>query len=152
MVKPGAIAADIGLGLAAGLAGTAAMTVSSAAESKLRGRSGSSVPVRAASKVLGVEPQDERNERRFGILVHWGYGTGWGAARGLLAAMGLPAPAATAAHLAALWGSEQVMLPALGVISPAEMWSPREIAISAWHDLVYAGVAGAAYELLDNSR
>lgn len=152
MVKPGTIAAVIGVGLAAGLAGTAAMTASSTAEMKLRGRSGSSAPAQAAAKVLGVKPQGEKEQQRFGTLVHWGYGTGWGAVRGLLAALGLPAPAATAAHLAAIWGTEQVMLPALGVAPPATRWGAKELAIDAWHHLVYAGAAGATYELLDHAR
>ena len=51
--------------------------------------------------------------------MHWTYGTGWGAARGILAALGLPAPAATAAHLALVWGSELVMLSALEMAPPA---------------------------------
>src|SRR5579875_3778900 len=104
MIKPGQVAAAIGVGLAAGLAGTAAMTASSTIEMKLRGRSGSSTPVQAAKKVLGVQPEGEKEQKRFGTLVHWGYGTGWGAARGVLAALGLPAPAATAAHLVTVWG------------------------------------------------
>jgi hypothetical protein len=152
MVKPGQVAAAVGVGLAAGLAGTAAMTASSSIEMKLRGRSGSSAPAQAAGKVLGVRPEGEKENKRFGTLVHWGYGTGWGAVRGILACAGLPAPAATAAHMAAVWGAEQVMLPALGVAPPATEWGVKEIAIDAWHHLVYAGATGAAYELLDRTR
>lgn len=152
MVKPGAVAAAVGVGLAAGVAGTVAMTISSTAEMKLRGRSGSSAPAQAASKVLGVEPEGEREKKRFGTLVHWGYGTGWGAVRGVLGALGLPAPAATAAHLATVWGTEQVMLPALGISPPATQWGAKELAIDAWHHLVYAAATGAVYELLDHNR
>jgi hypothetical protein len=151
-IKPGAIAAAAGVGLAAGLAGTAAMTVSSTVEARLRGRGGSSTPAQTAGKVLGVDPQGEKGQKRFNSLVHWGYGTGWGAARGVLAALGLPAPAATAAHLAAVWGSEQIMLPALDISPPATQWGAKELAIDAWHHLVYAGATGAAYELLDHTR
>lgn len=152
MIKPGQVAAAAGAGLAAGLAGTAAMTVSSTIEMKLRGRAGSTAPALAASKVLGIHPQDENEQKRFGTLVHWGYGTGWAAVRGVLAMLGLPAPAATAAHLAAVWGSELVMLPALGVSPPATQWGAKEIAIDAWHHIVYASVTGAAYEVLDRTR
>jgi hypothetical protein len=152
MVKPGKVAAAAGVGLAAGLAGTVAMTASSTIEMKLRGRSGSSAPAQAAGKVLGVRPKGEKENKRFATLVHWGYGTGWGAVRGILACLGLPAPAATAAHLAAVWGTEQVTLPALGVAPPLPQWGAKEIAIDAWHHLVYAGATGAAYELLDHTR
>jgi hypothetical protein len=151
MIKPGEIAAA-GVGLAAGLAGTAAMTVSSTIEMKLRGRAGSSAPARAASKVLGIHPQGENEQKRFATLVHWGYGTGWGAVRGVLASLGLPAPAATAAHMAMVWGSEQLMLPALDITPPATQWGAKEIAIDAWHHMVNAGAVGAAYELLDHAR
>lgn len=47
--------------MVAGVVGTAAMTVSSTLEAKLRGREPSTTPARAA-------------------VAHWGCGTGWGAA------------------------------------------------------------------------
>lgn len=152
MVRPGQIAAAAGVGLAAGAAGTAAMTASSTIDMKIRGRPGSPAPAQAAAKVLGVKPEGEKENKRFSTLVHWAYGTGWGAARGVLAVLGLPAPAATAAHLALVWGTEQVMLPALGVSPPATQWGAKELAIDAWHHLIYAAAAGAAYELLDGNR
>jgi hypothetical protein len=116
---------------------------------KLRGRPASSAPARAAAKVLGVEPVDEEAEARFSNHVHWGYGTASGGPRGLLAAAGLSGPAATAAHFAVIWGSEQVMLPALGVAPPLTEWGTKEVAIDALHHLVYAGATGVAYSLLD---
>jgi len=45
----------IGRGLLAGLAGTAAMTVSSTLEMRLRGRAASSAPADATAKVLGID-------------------------------------------------------------------------------------------------
>jgi hypothetical protein len=116
---------------------------------KVRGRPASSTPAQAAAKVLGVEPVDEEAKARFSNLVHWGYGTAWGGARGLLAAAGLSGPAATAAHLGAVWGSEQLMLPTLGVTPPLTEWGAKEVAIDALHHLVYAGATGVAYSLLD---
>src|SRR5215210_3363610 len=117
-MKLGDVAAAVGKGLFAGVPGTATMTASSTLEAKLRGRGASSTPAQAAQKVLGVEPIDEGSEARFSNLVHWGYGTVWGGARGLLAAAGLSGPTATAAHLGAVWDSEQIMLPALDVTPP----------------------------------
>jgi hypothetical protein len=148
----GRLPADVGVGLAAGLAGTVAMTVSSTVEMKLRKRPGSDAPARAAAKVLGVEPTSEDDETRFSTLVHWGYGTGWGAARGALAALGLRGAPAAATHFALVWGSEQAMLPALGVAPPATRWGAKEVAIDVWHHLVYAAATSAAYELLDGDR
>jgi hypothetical protein len=147
--KLGDVAAAVGKGLFAGAAGTVAMTVSSTIEMKLRGRPPSSAPARAAAKLLGIQPVDKRAEARFSNIVHWGYGTAWGGVRGLLAAAGLSGPAATAAHLAAVWGTEQVMLPALDVASPLTEWGTKEVAIDAFHHLVYVGATGVAYSLLD---
>jgi len=146
------VAASIGKGLVAGLAGTAAMTVSSTVEARLRHREPSSAPARATAKALGITSFDNDIARaRFNDLSHWGYGTGWGIVRGLLSAAGLPPRAATLAHGAAVWGSEQVALPALDIAPPAIFWAPREIAIDAFHHTVYAVATGIAYELLSNA-
>ena len=147
----GDVAAAVGKGLFAGAAGTVAMTASSTIEMKLRGRAPSSAPAQAAAKVLGVRPVDEKAEARFSNIVHWGYGTAWGAVRGLLDAAGLSGPVATAAHLAAVWGTEQVMLPALDVTPPLTEWGAEEVAIDAFHHLVYAVATGVVYSLLDRT-
>jgi len=147
------LASSIGKGLVAGLAGTASMTVSSTVEARLRHRKPSSAPARATAKLLGITSfADEIAQARFNDLAHWGYGTVWGVVRGLLDALGLPPPAATAAHGAAVWGSAQVTLPALDVAPPAIFWAPREIAIDAFHHTVYAIATGLAYELLSDRR
>jgi hypothetical protein len=147
------LAGSIGKGLVAGLAGTAFMTVSSTVEARLRHRKPSSAPARATAKVLGIGSfADEIAQARFNDLAHWGYGTAWGAVRGLLDALGLPPRAATAAHAAAVWGGAQVALPALDVAPPAIFWAPREIAIDALHHTVYAIATGIAYELLSDRR
>jgi len=150
MKVAGTLASSIGKGLVAGFAGTAAMTVSSTLEAKLRSRAPSSAPARATTKVLGISSfEDDVAEARFNDLSHWGYGTGWGVLRGLLAATGMSARAATVAHGAAIWGSAQVMLPALEVAPPVVFWAPEEVAIDLFHHTVYALATGLAYELLD---
>ena len=143
------LAADVGKGLFAGVVGTAAMTVSSTLEMKIQGRPGSSAPAEAAAKVLGVEPKGEAEQARFSNLVHWGYGTSWGAVRGLIGATGLKGPGAATAHFGVVWGTEQVMLPALGVAPPFWCWGAKEVAIDTLHHLVYAGATSAAYAFLD---
>jgi len=144
------LATAIGRGLLAGFAGTAAMTVSSTLEARLRGRAASSAPARATAKVLGIkEFEDAQAKARFSDLSHWGYGTGWGVVRGLLGATGMSPAKATAAHGAAVWGSAQVTLPALEVAPPVIFWPPEEIAIDAWHHTVYAVATGLVYEMLD---
>jgi hypothetical protein len=143
------LATAVGRGLLAGFAGTAAMTVSSTLEARLRGRPASSAPARATAKVLGIsEFESDLAKARFSDLSHWGYGTGWGVVRGLLAAAGLSPRAATAAHGAAIYGAAQVTLPALDVAPPAIFWPKEEIAIDAFHHAVYTAATGMAYELI----
>ena len=44
-----------------------------------------------------------------------------------------------------------VMLPALDVAPPVTMWGGREVAIHAWHHLVYVVATGVAYEMLERA-
>ncbi len=151
-MKASTLAAGIGKGVLAGLAGTGAMTISSTVEAKLRKRAFSTAPARAAAKVLGIEKfEDDRAQARFSDLVHWGYGTGWGVARGVMRVLGFSPLLATPAHFAALWGGELVMLPALEVAPPVVLWEPEEIAIDVFHHLVYVGATALAYERLNRS-
>ncbi len=142
----------VGKGALAGFVGTAAMTVSSTIEMRLRKRAASSAPANAAATVLGIEQfHDEAAKQRFGNLVHWGYGTSWGAFRGLLAATGMSSAAATFGHGAVMWGSEQVLLPTLGVAPPLTKWGRNEIAIDAWHHTVHVVATLVAYDLIGRS-
>ena len=143
------LASSIGRGLVAGALGTAAMTVSSTLEARLRGRAASSAPARATAKVLGIKDFDsELAQARFNDLSHWSYGTGWGVVRGLLASTGLSPRRATLAHGAAIYGAAQVTLPALEIAPPAIFWAKEEIAIDAFHHAVYAAATGAAYRAI----
>ncbi|MBR8743843.1 hypothetical protein [Nocardiopsis sp. MG754419] len=145
------VSSALGRGLLAGAVGTAAMTVSSTLEARLRRRGASSAPAHAAGEVLRVRPVDDPAGGRFATAVHWGYGTGWGGARGLVGALGLSGPAATLVHLGLVWGSAQVMLPATDTAPPLWHWSPTEIGLDLLHHGVYAAVTGSVYELLDGA-
>lgn len=48
-----------------------------------------------------------------------------------------------------MWGSEQMMLPALDVAPPATEWGAKEIAVDGWHHAVYIVATGLAYRWLD---
>ena len=143
------LATAIGRGLVAGLAGTAAMTVSSTLEARLRHRAFSTAPARATAKVLGIKEFDsDLAQARWNDLSHWGYGTGWGVLRGLLGATSLSPRAATLAHGAAIYGAAQVTLPALEIAPPSIFWGVKEIAIDALHHAVYAAATGVAYRAI----
>jgi hypothetical protein len=145
------LASNVGKGLVAGFVGTAAMTVSSSLEARIRGRAASSAPARATTKVLGIkEFEDDIAAARFNDLSHWGYGTMWGVVRGLLGSTPLSPNAATAAHGAAIWGSAAMTLPLLEVAPPFVFWGKKEVAIDLWHHSVYALATGLAYRLIDS--
>ncbi len=118
MMGSGDVTGAVGRGLVAGAVGTAAMTLSSSIEAKIRSREGSTAPADAAGIVLGVEPANEAGKARFSTMVHWSYGTAWGVMRGLFGLIGVPDAAAGVAHLETVWGSELVMLARLGVAPP----------------------------------
>ena len=150
MIKIKSVAEAAGKGLAAGMIGTAAMTVSSTLEAKLRGRQFSTAPAKAATRALGIEMFDDADAyARFSTLVHWGYGTGWGVVRGLLRTVGVSPKLATPAHFAALWGSALYTLPKYDVAPPITEWEGEDIAIDVFHHLVYVTATAVAYELLD---
>jgi hypothetical protein len=146
------VTAAVGAGLFAGAAGTAAMTVSSSLEARIRGRGGSTAPSDAAGKVLGVQPRHPAGQARFSTIVHWSYGTSWGAARGLIGLTGLDGVPATAVHFGAVWGSSLVMLPALGVAPVPWKQEPLEVGIDALHHVVYAAATSAAWRALACER
>ena len=142
------LADAVGRGFVAGLLGTAAMTLSSTVEMQLRGRSASNTPAQAICKTLGLETTSEEAQERLTNLVHWGYGTAWGAVRGLIGAAGFSGLPATLTFFGLVWAAEQMMLPKTGVAPPVTEQPPEEIAIDAWHHLVYAQATGAAYTAL----
>src|SRR5262245_4280352 len=123
------VATAIGAGLLAGAAGTAAMTLTSTLEAKVRGRGSSTAPSDAAGEVLGGQPRIPAGRARFSNGVHCSYGTAWGAARGLIGLAGLGETSSTAVHFGAVWGWSLVMLPALGVAPPAWQQPRQAVAV-----------------------
>jgi hypothetical protein len=146
----GAAAAAAGRGLVAGLAGTAAMTIARALLNDGRQHDDHRTePARAAGRVLGVAPVDEGGERRFNRIVHWAYGSAWGAFRGILAAVGVRGPAADVAHLGAVWGAEQLVLPATRT-APAPTHGRRpDVAADVTVHAVYAAATGVALRWME---
>lgn len=148
----GKVAYEAGRGLVAGFLGTAAMTLSSTLESKIRKRPPSSVPSEVGGRLLGVQPRDYEGKQRFGNFVHWQYGTALGLLRaGLGTAM--RDPLAGAAFFALIWATELALVPQLSSETPpATEWGRTEIAIDGWHHLVYAAATSAAFTLLLRAR
>ena len=144
----GELGGAIGKGLLAGLAATAAITISQMIEMKITKRKPSDTPVKVAEETVGAEPAPGKKEKMSQEL-HWAYGTSWGIARGIISLTGLKGWPATAAHFAAIWGTSMIMLPAFNAEPPVTEEEPKAIAIDALHHAVYAITAGLAYDALD---
>jgi hypothetical protein len=142
----------IGAGLLAGLAGTAAITVSQMIEMKITGRKPSNTPVEAASKALDIEATTEAEKPKVSQEIHWAYGTTWGIARGLIALTGLKGWTANLAHFSSIWGASLVMLPTLKVAPPIDEEDPKTIGIDVIHHAVYAITSGLVYELITRKK
>jgi hypothetical protein len=131
--------------LAAGVGGTIAMTVSSTAEMRLRGREPSSAPVDALEKALG-RPIPERWKSLAGNAAHLTTGVALGLPRAVLGRV-LPEPAATLAFVPVASLPDVVIVPAMGVTDPPWEWGATEFAISVWHHVAYAVGASAGVRL-----
>jgi hypothetical protein len=144
----GTLGTAIGIGLIAGIVGTAAITISQMIEMKLDGRAPSDTPVKAVSKVLNIKPTAKNKTGVVSQQIHWTYGASWGIARGLISLTGLKGLPASLVHFAAIWGSSLIMLPSLKVAPPVTEEKPGEIAIDALHHVVYAAAAGLAFDAM----
>jgi hypothetical protein len=142
------LATGIGRGLLAGLAGTAAISLSQMIEMKLTKRPPSTAPADAAGKVVGVQPRDAEGKARFGTLVHWVYGTSWGLFRAVLGGGRVDRLWAPLAHLGAVQTAAMLMLPGLHVAPPVTKWGGGEIGKEVVHHTVYAAATDAAYRAL----
>jgi hypothetical protein len=154
-------------GLAAGVFGTGAMTAWQSLSTKLRPESdGESqpagdhqdpweqapVPARVGRRAIEGVLQREVSPERIGVLtnvMHWGYGTGWGAVYGLLGRV-VPGHSVRRGLLfgTAVWATSYLTLVPMGLYQPPWEYEPSELALDLSYHLVYgAGVAGASAAL-----
>lgn len=145
----GALGGAIGKGLLAGIAATAAMTLSQMIEMKLTKRKPSDATLKVAEETAAVKPSSEREKEQLSQEIHWSYGTAWGVARGLIGLTGLKGVPAALVHFGAVWGTALVMLPKHDAAKPISEQEPKDIAIDILHHAVYAASAGLVYDALD---
>ncbi len=146
---PGELGGAIGKGLLAGLAATAAMTLSQMIEMKITKRKPSEATLKVAGEVAGVKPVGQNEKQKVSQEIHWSYGTIWGISRGLISLTGLKGLPATLLHFGAVWGTSMIMLPKFKAAPPVYQEDFKTIAIDGLHHAVYATTAGIAYDLLD---
>ncbi|HEY4336688.1 MAG TPA: hypothetical protein VGM89_12340 [Puia sp.] len=146
------LATAVGAGLIAGLAGTAAMTISQMIEMKITKRKPDTTPVDAVEKTIGVTAVSEAEKPMVTQEIHWTYGASWGVSRGLLAMSGLRSWPATLVHFSAVWGASMVMMPALELGPPVKERDPKSLLIEGWHHAVYAAVVGFVFDAIVPSK
>jgi hypothetical protein len=154
-------------GAMAGVAGTAAMTAWQELSAKLQSSndsgsedSGPTDPWEQAPapakvgrlllRALGYEVPPSQIELLTNVM-HWGYGTGWGAIYGAVMGKGARArPLARGLGFGAgVWLMSYVQLVPLGIYAPPWTYSPQELAIDLSYHLADGaglGVAGALVE------
>ncbi len=129
-------------GVAAGLAGAAAMTVAEKTEQMLTGRQSSYVPARTLLTLLGRPADDRDQPAGWNHAMHWGTGALLGALRGVWAVTGIRGTRANALHTAVRLGFDQTLENATGVGAPPADWPPPERRIDVLHKGVYSAVTG----------
>lgn len=137
---------DLAVGLAAGVAGTAAMSTSQAIEMRITGRKPSTSPAEAICVMLGVETRSDDQETRLATEMHWVYGAALGV--GQLVVRKLPEPQRSLSYIAAIWSIGAAVVTGTGVSPPPTKWGAKAIAIDIMHHTVYAGVAGLVARML----
>jgi hypothetical protein len=141
-------------GLAAGFAGTLAMTAYQTAVLKARGPEPSSTPGEVGRRIVEGVLERRVPEERMGLLnsaMHLAYGTSWGAPYAILHSSS-EAGAARSGALAGLgvWAASLVGLPALKLAPPVWKYPPPELALDVSYHLVYGLSTAAAFRLLES--
>ena len=121
----GELGSAIGKGLLAGLAATAAITISQMIEMKITKREPSDAPTKVVSQVADVKPTSEAEKTKVNNEIHWGYGTALGVSRGIISLTGLKGIPATLLHFGLVWTAAMVMLPKFNAAPPVTEESPR---------------------------
>jgi uncharacterized membrane protein YagU involved in acid resistance len=152
-------------GILAGVAGTAAMTGWQLLAAKLRSSGAeeqgdppedpweqASAPAKVAKRIGEDVLHREVSPDLIPLLtnvMHWGYGTGWGAVYGILAG-GRDAPSVRAgvAFGTAVWGMSYVQLVPMGLYDPPWEYPPEELALDLSYHLVYGAGVAAAFRVL----
>ncbi|HXH89047.1 MAG TPA: DUF1440 domain-containing protein [Gaiellaceae bacterium] len=148
-------------GLAAGLVGTAAMTGYQMLIAKLRGQPNAKprrwadapVPAQLAKRVSeGVFEHKVKLAQapKLTNLVHFSYGTSWGAVYGLAqGTMHAPTVAHGLGFGTAVWGTAYAVLPPTGLYEAPWKYPPKELALDLSYHLVYGVATAAAYRALE---
>lgn len=144
--KETSMAANVGRGILAGVAGTVVMTAfQKLIEMPLTGREESYAPARFAQKVLPIEAESDQELERLNWATHFGLGTMWGSAYGLAAHAGLSGQKAVAAVFGTVYTGDVLLNTALGLYKP-QTWSSEDWVIDIVDKFVQAQATGVIFD------
>jgi hypothetical protein len=142
------VAATVGRGVLAGLAGTVVMTAfQELVEMPLTGRGASDAPARFAERVTPADPATHQGRRRLTWGTHFALGAVWGAAHGVAAARGLRGQRAVNTVFGGVYLGDVLLNTALGVYDPRR-WSVRDAVVDVVDKYVQAQATGAVLDRL----
>ncbi len=146
-------AAAIARGALAGEAGTAVMTAFQVlVEMPLTRRPPSYAPADLVEAVLPVHPTTALGRTRLNWAAHFGLGSVWGAAHGLVTRAGLRGQRAVHAVFAVLYPVDVLVGAALGVYHPRR-WTAMEWVVDAGNKYVAVQATGLVHDrFLDPAR
>src|SRR5918997_7195905 len=135
-------------GLAAGVAGVAAMTAAEKVEQAFTRRPNSYVPAHTLERLLRLPHRPDAERQGLNWAMHWGQGILLGATRGLMAERGLRGPVGSFLFLNLRLLNDQTLENATGVGAPPWTWPVDEQVIDLLHKAVYAFATGALADRL----
>ena len=135
-------------GLAAGLAGVAAMTAGEKLEQMATRRPNSFVPGHTLERLLRLPAKPDEERLWMNWAMHWGQGALLGAVRGLMARRGLRGPVGSFMFMNLRLLNDQTLENATGVGAPPWTWPVDEQVIDLLHKAVYAFATGAVADRL----
>jgi hypothetical protein len=138
----------LALGLLAGAAGVAAMTLAEKIEQAVTKRPNSYVPAHTLERLLGLPEKPDSERLWLNWTMHWGQGIVLGAVRALMAERGIRGPVGSFLFLNLRLLNDQTLENATGVGAPPWTWPVDEQVIDLLHKAIYAYAAGAVADRL----
>lgn len=151
--KRAGLAANIGCGILAGIAGTAVMTAfQKFVEMPVTGRGDSYAPADFAERILPVHPAGPQERKRLNYATHFSLGGMWGTAYGIAATAGLRGQKAVNTVFATVYTGDVLLNTALGLYQPTQ-WSKQDWIVDVLGKYVQAQATGAVFDrFLDPAR
>ena len=135
-------------GLAAGVAGVAAMTAAEKLEQVFTNRPNSFVPGHTLEKLLRLPHKPDDQRLLLNWTMHWGQGVLLGAVRGLMAERGIRGPVGSFLFTNLRLLNDQSLENLTGVGALPWTWPVDEQIIDLLHKGIYAFVTGAVADRL----